>query len=323
MKNIYKNIGIGLTAYNRPNHLSKTLKCLSVNSNIKKIYLFCDGPKSNEEKNLKRIYKVQKIAKKNNWVKTKTIIQKKNLGLKKNTYFGMNYMFKKYEKVIFLDDDCNSAPFFVEFMATCLEKYKNVKKINSVTGYSPPIKISKSYQYDIFFTQRHCPWGFGSWRRCWKKFKKSKFNYEEILKSKSNKKLLEYSGKDLITLIANDYFGLSDSIAIRWSWFNLKSKGLNIFPKKSLIYNIGNDGSGRHSSNFKKFDTKINNNRINYNFPKNYQINQNINKKFLKFYSVKKITYMIYFYLPLTILKFVVLVYFKIKSLLNILKIKW
>ena len=57
------SVGIGLTTYNRPHHLLKTLEGLKSNK-VKKIYIFCDGPKSNlDDSNNKKILEVRNIAK--------------------------------------------------------------------------------------------------------------------------------------------------------------------------------------------------------------------------------------------------------------------
>ena len=55
--------GIAIFAFNRPNHLKKTLKSLSQNLNAKNydIFIFCDGPKSKSD--LKKIKEVRKISK--------------------------------------------------------------------------------------------------------------------------------------------------------------------------------------------------------------------------------------------------------------------
>ena len=45
--------GVAIFAFNRPNHLKKTLNNLSKNLTAKKfdIYMFCDGPKNKNDQN--------------------------------------------------------------------------------------------------------------------------------------------------------------------------------------------------------------------------------------------------------------------------------
>lgn len=311
------DVGIGLTAYNRPHHLSKTLEGLKLNK-VKKVYIFCDGPKSNlDESNNKKISEARDIAEQIDWCEKKIIYREKNLGLKQNTFLSMDYMFNNYEKVIFLDDDCYSNKNFINFLSFCLEKYKNFDQIKSVTGYCPDIEIPKEYNYDIFFSYRHCPWGFASWRRCWVEYKNTKFDHLEIINSKKNKKTLKKLGNDILPMVVNDYLGLSDSIGITWAWYTAKYKGININPKKSLIKNIGHDGSGRHSTKFKKFDVKVFDDYLPNNFSYDIVINNKLNQSINNFHKVSLVTYSIYSKLPLKILKLIIIFYFKFKKSLK------
>lgn len=311
------SVGIGLTAYNRPYHLLKTLEGLKLNK-VKKVYIFCDGPKSNlDDSNNKKILEVRNIVKEIDWCEKEIIYREKNLGLKQNTFLSMDYMFNNYEKVIFLDDDCSSNKNFIDFLSFCLEKYKNFYQVKGITGYCPDIEIPKNYSYDIFFSYRHCPWGFASWRRCWVEYKNTKFDHLEIINSKKNKKILRRLGSDILPMVINDYFGLSDSIGITWAWYVAKHKGININPKKSLIKNIGHDGSGRHSTKFKKFDIKFLEDYLPKKFPHDTVINKNLNQSINDFHKVSLITYNVYSNLPLKILKLVIIFYFYFKNLIK------
>ena len=74
--------GVAIFAFNRPNHLKKTLKSLSQNLNAKNydIFIFCDGPKNNSDK--KKIKEVRKISKNyGNFKSKKYFFRKANFGL--------------------------------------------------------------------------------------------------------------------------------------------------------------------------------------------------------------------------------------------------
>ena len=118
-------------------------------------------------------------------------------------------------------------------------------------------------------------------------------------------------------MVINDYFGLSDSIGITWAWYVAKHKGININPKKSLIKNIGHDGSGRHSTKFKKFDIKFLEDYLPKKFPHDIAINKNLNQSINDFHKVSLITYNVYSNLPLKILKLVIIFYFYFKNLIK------
>ena len=316
MRDNSNNLGIGITAYNRPYQLSKTLEGLKLNK-IKKIHIFCDGAKKSDVKNLEKISEVRKIAEKIDWCEKEIFYRDKNLGLKKNTFLSMDYMFENYNKVIFLDDDCLSNENFISFLSNCLEKYKDYNQIKSITGYCPKISIPQNFKYDIFFSYRHCPWGFASWKRCWLEYKNKIFDHYEIFSSNKNKSLLNNLGNDLLPMVINDYFGLSDSIGITWAWYVASSNGININPKYSLVKNIGHDGSGRHSSKFEKFNIEFHSNFNPKFFPEEIKIDIHMNKLLNDFHKVSLLTYCTYSYLPIKILKMVIRIYFYLKKILK------
>ncbi len=66
-------------------------------------------------------------------------------------------MFKKYDKVICLEDDTIIKKNLMSYMRKKLISYQYNKKIMSITGYAFPIKLPKNYEYDIFFLKDLMP----------------------------------------------------------------------------------------------------------------------------------------------------------------------
>ena len=316
----YNDIGVCLLAYNRPHHLKKTLDGLKLNR-VKKIYIFCDNSSILDKDNLIKIKEVHKILDEIDWCEKIIIKHDKNLGVRKSSLFAKKYMFERYEKIIYLEDDCVPTNGFINFLKFCLKKYEHNAQVKSVTGYCPPIKIPNEYKYDLFFTYRHCPWGFGTWKRVWLEFCENNFNHSEIFNSKNNKNILKKAGNDLLPMIINDYFHLSDSIGIRWAWNSLKKNGININPVKSFIKNEGHDGSGSHSYNIRKYDVDYYNSNEDLNFPNKAIINDDLNSQMVKFHSVSNITYKIYDLTPNKILYFIIKLNFFLKKIFKKIEI--
>ena len=67
-----------------------------------------------------------------------------------------------------------------------------------------------------------------------------------------------------------------DSWAIRWCYQQYKENMFTIYPVKTLVKNIGLDGSGTHSGITSKFDSEINDNEVKLNN------DLSINKKLIK-----------------------------------------
>ncbi|MBD1153724.1 hypothetical protein IDG52_00790 [Pelagibacterales bacterium SAG-MED23] len=114
-------------AYDRPDNIIKTLPIL-LNSNLKTIYIFVDGPKN--KKNIIKVNKTKKniinLTKGNK--KIYRIFYKKNLGVKKNFFKSLDFVFKKEKQAIILEDDCLIKENFIDFCFHLLKKYKKNKK---------------------------------------------------------------------------------------------------------------------------------------------------------------------------------------------------
>lgn len=137
---------IALFVYNRPDQTEKILNNLSKNIEINKsiLNIICDHPKDlNQDDNLKN-KEVLKIINKFNKCKELNIIKRqKNYGLHNNIVKGLNFLFKKSNSLIVLEDDLILDKFFLNFMNNSLNKLKIYKSVGSICGYIPS-NISKS-----------------------------------------------------------------------------------------------------------------------------------------------------------------------------------
>lgn len=277
------NTGIALFVYNRPKHTKKVLNGLKEN-NIDKLYIFADGIKKEEHK--EAVNKVRNIIDSINWCETEIIKNDRNKGLADSIVDGVNYVLDRNKRIIVLEDDCLPSANFISFMEKCFDKYENNEKVMNITGYSLPIDIPSDYQYDIYFSYRSSSWGWGTWRRAWKKFNRDKSILEEINKSSNLKRKVNEAGEDLIPMLKKQIKGEIDSWAVYWSLNIIKNDGICINPVKSKIKNIGHDGSGvhcgyneRYNINLKKEDIK------DLKLPNDIIINDKIIARYKEFFS--------------------------------------
>jgi len=274
--------GITLFVYNRSEHTQEVLKGLQRN-NIEKLYIFSDGPKGKDDG--ENVKKVRKIIRNIDWCKTEIIESKNNKGLANSVIYGVDYIFKKYNRIIVLEDDCVPSDDFITFMEKCFNKYKNNEKVMNVTGYSLPINIPNNYPYDIFFSYRSSSWGWGTWRRAWKCFDRNKLILEEIKKSSNLRKKINLAGEDLIPMLKNQINGKLDSWAVFWAVNIIKNDGVCINPVRSKIKNIGHDGTGTHCGINNRYKIKIIKENINLlNLPDEIVINDVIIKRYKIFF---------------------------------------
>ncbi|MDB3986944.1 glycosyltransferase [bacterium] len=303
---MYAYAPIALFVYNRLNHIKKVIEALKKNliAEKSKIYIFSDFSDSGEGQN--KIKKIRKYLRNINGFKEVNIIERKNnYGTSKNITGGLDYIFKKYNKCIILEDDILVSKNFLSQMNYFLEKFNKNKKIASIEGYMYPVNFRKDIP-DYFFLKGTGCWGWATWKRSWKNYEGS---VDKLLKNFSAKKELVtdfdyYNSYPYYKMLKKQKWSKKKSWAIRWYASNFIKDNYTIYFKNTLVKNIGLDGSGENC----RIDYQINQKKFKnqtYKFKINEKIKENVaakndvakylNKKFslknkLKFFFKKLLT---------------------------------
>lgn len=245
------NIAMLLFTYNRSYHTKVVIDSLKNNKILpQKLFIFQDGLK--QETSQDEWEKVNNLIHRVDWCETEVIVSRENKGLAESIVSGINYVFKTYDAIIVLEDDCVTTSNFISFMNQCLYKYEKDARIYSISGYSWPIKLKKR-QYDVYGCGRISSWGWGTWKSRWDIYEK---NYEIVRKMKQKAETsqnLAIWGQDLEDTLIGNVRGECDSWAVFWALNVIFNRGICIAPFYSLIKNIGMDGSGVHCGVTKKF----------------------------------------------------------------------
>ena len=262
---------VAIFTYIRFKKLKKIINQLKKNELSKKtdIFFFSDAAKNDSE--LKKVDKVRKYLKKIEGFKKKTIIfRNKNLGNGTNIIKGVNEVFKRYNKIIVLEDDLDIGENFLTFMNNCLHKYNKNKKIWHVGGWTYDINIKN--EYDIFFSGVMNCWGWATWKDKWKFFEKKPeklINYFNKDYNKKNKFNLNGRINYYNQILRNDNKRIN-TWAVFWYAQIFKNKGLCISPNISLVKNDGFDkqSTQSHPDHFMNilYKTRINKKK-NFNLP--------------------------------------------------------
>jgi len=253
-----------LFVYNRPDHTEKTLEALFLNelASESELFVFSDGPKkdaTNSEK--EEVEKVRKIIRKKKWAKTVSIIENDvNIGLAISIINGVSVVLKKYNKVIVLEDDIITSPFFLNYMNDALILYESKSQVACISGYIFPLEFNLP---DTFFIKGADCWGWGTWQRSWNDFEKDGAKLlAEIYKRDLSYEFDFYGTHNYTKMLQDQVFGRNNSWAIRWYASAFLKNKLCLYPGFSLVQNIGFDGSGVHSGNSKKWDVNLYNSKI-------------------------------------------------------------
>jgi len=242
---------IALFVYNRPEHTLKTLEALAQNdlASQSELFVFCDGPKHNADaKTNKAIKKVRAIVSRKQWCNKVTIYESDtNKGLADSIVTGVSEVVNKFGKIIVLEDDIVTAKGFLSFMNKALELYKYEDRVMQISGFMVPSKVE--LEQTGFF---RCPgsWGWATWNSSWKHYN---HNTSELVSKITKEDISTFNLDDNYhyynQLVDNDS-GKLKTWVVRWYASIYYQNGLCLYPKKSLIQNIGfGTGATNTSSN--------------------------------------------------------------------------
>lgn len=242
---ISKNAPIALFIYKRPEHTRRVLEALVANRGFSEstLYVFADGARrSDEEEQVQATREAVRSFRLDNLV-LKT--NDKNLGLSKSIITGVTDLCNKYGQVIVLEDDLVVTPYFLDYLNRALELYADEDQVMQVSGHVFPADyVGKA---DCMFLSMTTSWGWATWHRAWQHFDATGRGYELLKKDRSLRRQFDLGGAyPYFRMMENDRTGKVDSWAIRWYLSVFMRGGLTLFPKRSLIRNIGLDGSGEH-----------------------------------------------------------------------------
>lgn len=245
---------IVLFVYKRPAETSQTLEALMKNdlANKSTLYIFSDGVKDNSSvEELNSIREVRKIIHSKQWCKEVIIYESKNnQGLANNIINGVTKILQKLDKIIVLEDDLITSKGFLTFMNESLQIYAHDNKVFQISGFMIP---NKRLLPTTFFYRAPGSWGWATWRRAWDFFQT---NSTELIDKISQTNLYEFNIHDTYNyygdLLAN-YDNRMSTWAVKWYASIFLNNGLCLWPSKSLVRNIGHNGTGENCTDQKPY----------------------------------------------------------------------
>ncbi len=238
-------------AYNRPEHLKQTLDALSKNklADQSDLFIYCDGAKKSATDEQKtRVVDTRKIAYTTSGFKSVTIVERpKNIGLMNNIVGAVTEVVNQYGRVIVFEDDMLTSPGTLQYFNDALETYKDEEKVMHIVSYMFPHRWPLSETF--FYTVPYPGGGWATWARAWKYYPT---DIEELYDYWKDKwpffNYWDHLGKDLVNQLVENRNGTLRTWFIRWYAVMLKMGTLTLYPGKSLVTNIGFDGSGDNCS---------------------------------------------------------------------------
>lgn len=249
---------IVLFVYNRPEHTRRVLEALSKNVGAQEseLYIFADGPKEDASKaDIQKIQDVRNVVLEKKWCgKIHTVFSEHNKGLANSVISGVTEVINLKGKVIVLEDDIITSTFFIEYMNMGLNLYKDSENIYGISGYN--YQVTSNVKEDSYFLPIFCSWGYASWANKWADINFDGVELLASIKEASLSNKMKFGIYDYFSMLKDQVDGLNDSWAVRF-YASMKLKnGLILYPKESLCWNIGFDGTGVHCAADEKMQSQ-------------------------------------------------------------------
>ena len=247
--------------YNRPEHSMRTWEALSRNqfASETELYLYCDGPKDGASEEMKRtIVSLHEQARQyavdakaaGKFKDAHVVCAEHNKGLANSIIGGVTEVIEKHGRVIVLEDDLLTSPYFLKYMNMALDYYQDYSGVMSISANRPPMskmQIPADYEYDVFVSLRPFSTGWATWKNEWDKIDWSLDYLEDFLKRPEQIKAFNRGGDDLTDMLCLQRDHKIDSWAIRYAYNHFLHHAVAILPCTPYVDNIGFDGSGIHS----------------------------------------------------------------------------
>ena len=247
-----------LFVYARPIHTLRTINALVKNSLAQHsdLIIYSDGPKGAvDEVGVRRVRKL--ISKISGFKSVHVVENSVNVGLADSIIRGVTEVCGKFGSAIVLEDDLVTAPHFLEYMNDALNFYKNEDRVASIHAFSP--RLAPLACGETFFLRGADCWGWATWDRAWKLFNPNGTYLLGELKRQNLLGKFDLGGSyKFSNMLRSQIRGEIDSWAIRWHASIFLANKLTLHASKSLVLNIGNDGSGEHCNASSAYDVSVN-----------------------------------------------------------------
>lgn len=162
---------VALFVYNRLTNTREVIEALKKNylASQTNLIVYSDGAKTDRQK--VSVDEVRKYLKSVTGFKSITVVERqKNFYIERNVIGGVTETVNKYGKIIVLEDDGVTSPYFLTFMNQALDFYSNKKQVMHIGTYTF-IKMPDDFSQTFFWRYtENTGGGWATWADRWDKF---------------------------------------------------------------------------------------------------------------------------------------------------------
>ena len=181
--------------------------------------------------------------------------REQNVGAARNSNLLRAEVYKKFDRYIYMEDDLEASPNFLEYIDKALLEYEDDPDVIGVTGYAYPLDWKIAEKCTVVRQNFNgSVWGYGCWRdkrealRIYLQSNGLAKDFSHAFKAGRLNEMIDYAIMDYVNLCENGWSGKSGflnrttDVALR-IYLSVKQKYI-IMPRISKIRNYGYDGSG-------------------------------------------------------------------------------
>lgn len=240
---------VALFVYNRPDHTRRTLDALRANALAAStpLYVFCDAPA--DEASIPAVRQVRDLVSDVDGFASVTVVHReRNLGLADSIIDGVGMLCERHGRVIVLEDDLVTSPHFLQYMNDALRTYEHDDRVASVSAYMYPLDAAPE-GLETVLLEFPMSWGWATWRRSWALFEPDGRSLLARLEARGMLASFDRVGPGAFArMLRAQIEGRNNSWFIRWHATLYLEGRLSLAPTRSLVNNIGLDGTGVHCS---------------------------------------------------------------------------
>lgn len=242
------DLAVGITTCNRAGHLRRCVESLRGCTHAERtvLYIAVDHPPSEAYVEGHREVVRYLEGGVSGFLDVRILWRSENLGQRGNGFGLRHEMFSEHERIIFTEDDNTFSPGFLDYMWKGFSFYENDPTIWAICGYNDPVQIPSWYAHAYYLRTGSCMWGVGLWKSKVEQVEWSMDLFGQwVLRSSVRRKISKYHAKAIPQLVrmVSERRLLTDGYVFVYLLVN----GMrSVYPTRSLVRNIGHDGTGQH-----------------------------------------------------------------------------
>lgn len=238
---------IALFVYRRPAATRRVLQSLAGCAGFAdaEVTVFSDGARGHDD--AAEVAETREIVRSCGLANVRLVERSRNHGLAASIIGGVGELCESSGAVVVVEDDLVLAPGFLEFVNRALVRYEHEERVFQVNGYLYPASGLPPAP-DSVFLPFVGSWGWATWKRAWRRFDVEARAALDVVGHPPTARRFDLDGAfPFSRMLRRQMRGQIDSWAIRFYLSMFRAGGLALFPRRSLVANLGLGGQATHT----------------------------------------------------------------------------